>query len=141
MNDRNLLRGLFLIALSLTFGLTAVLKYPIGDFAHGGPGLFPTLVSFLLLLIGVATVIRSQFVDKVKMNVSFRNIGIILGSLSAFAVITLFVNMIAAIIVMVFIATLAGTTYSWWRNVKISAGLVAMAFVFAKLLGMNLPLY
>ena len=141
MNDRNLLRGLFLVALSLTFGITAVLKYPIGDFAHGGPGLFPTLVSCLLLVIGIATVIRSQFVDKVAMHLNFRNIAIILGALCAFAVITLFVNMIVAIIVMVFIATLAGTTYSWWRNVKISAGLVAMAFVFAKLLGMNLPLY
>ena len=61
--------------------------------------------------------------------------------LCAFALVTLFVNMIAAIITMVFIATLAGTNYSWKRNLKIAAGLVAMAFVFAKLLGMNLPLY
>ncbi len=141
MNDRNLLRGLFLVAVSLLFGVTAVMKDPIGDFAHGGPGLFPTLVSCLLAVIGIATIIRSQFVDKVHMHLNFRNIGIILGSLCAFAVVTLFVNMIAAIIVMVFVATLAGTSYSWWRNVKITAGLVAMAFVFAKLLGMNLPLY
>lgn len=141
MNDRNLLRGLFLIAVSLTFGVTAVLKYPIGDFAHGGPGLFPTIVSCLLLVIGIATVIRSRFVDQVRMQLNIRNIALILGSLGAFAVVTLLVNMIAAIIVMVFIATLAGTSYSWWRNVKIAGGLVAMAFVFAKLLGMNLPLY
>jgi hypothetical protein len=95
----------------------------------------------MLFLIGVATVVRSRFVEKVRIDLNFRNIGIILASLCGFAVITMFVNMIAAIIFMVFCATLAGTTYSWKRNVKISIGLLAMAFVFAKLLGMNLPLY
>jgi len=140
MNDRNLARGLFLVAISLAFGLTA-LRYPIGDFARAGAGLFPVVVSSMLLLIGIATVVRSRFVAKIPMDVHFKNIGVILGSLCAFAVITLFVNMLTAIVAMVFIATLAGTNYSWKRNVKISIGLCLMAFVFAKLLGMNLPLY
>lgn len=140
MNDRNLARGLFLVAISLAFGLTA-LRYPIGDFGRAGPGLFPVVVSSMLALIGIATVIRSRFVGKVHLDLQFRNIGIILGSLCAFAVITLVVNMTAAIVAMVFIATLAGTNYSWKRNVKIAAGLCLMALVFAKLLGMNLPLY
>ena len=140
MIDRNLARGLFLMAISLAFGLTG-LKYPFGEFGRAGPGLFPTLVSAMLFAIGVATVIRSRFVDKVRLELNFRNIAIILGSLCAFAVVTLFVNMLAAIVVMVFIATLAGTSYSWKRNVKIAIGLCLMAFVFAKFLGMNLPLY
>jgi hypothetical protein len=140
MNDRNLARGLFLVAISLAFGLTA-LRYPIGDFARAGAGLFPVVVSSMLLLIGIATMIRSRFVEKVRLDLHFKNIGIILGSLCAFAVITLLVNMTVAIITMVFIATLAGTNYSWKRNVKIAIGLCLMALVFAKLLGMNLPLY
>jgi hypothetical protein len=140
MIDRNLSRGLFLMAISLAFGLTA-LKYPIGDFGRAGPGLFPALVSSMLFMIGVATVIRSRYVDKVRLDMNMRNIAIILGSLCAFAVVTLVVNMIAGIITMVFVSTIAGKTYSWKRNVKISIGLVLMAFVFAKFLGMNLPLY
>ena len=140
MIDRNLSRGLFLMAISLAFGLTA-LKYPIGDFGRAGPGLFPAMVSSMLFAIGVATVIRSRFVDKVRLDMNMRNIGIILGSLCAFAVVTLFINMTLGIIAMVFISTIAGKTYSWKRNVKISIGLCLMAFVFAKLLGMNLPLY
>ena len=140
MIDRNLSRGLFLMAISLAFGLTA-LKYPIGDFGRAGPGLFPALVSSMLFAIGVATVIRSRYVDKVRLDMNMRNIAIILGSLCAFAVVTLLVNMTAAIVTMVFISTIAGKTYSWKRNVKISIGLVLMALVFAKLLGMNLPLY
>lgn len=140
MIDRNLARGLFLMAISLAFGLTAF-KYPIGDFARAGPGLFPILVSSLLFLIGVATVIRSRFVDKVKFEINFKNIAIIMGSLCGFAVVTMFVNMLAAVVFMTFFSTLAGSDYSWKRNLKISIGLVIMCFVFSKLLGMNLPLY
>ncbi len=140
MNDRNLLRGLFLMAISLLFGLTS-LKYPMGDLGRAGPGLFPALVSSLLFLVGVSIVIRSRFVERAPLDLHLKNIAIIIGSLCGFAVVTMFVNMIAAIVFMVFVATLAGTNYSWKRNVKIAIGLVIMAFVFAKLLGMNLPLY
>ena len=140
MNNRNLSRGIFLIAISLAFGLQS-LRYPIGDFSRAGPGLFPALVSFLLFLIGLATVIRSRFVERVHLDLNFKNIAIIIASLCGFAVISMVVNMIAGIVFMVFFSTLAGTSYSWWRNVKIAAGLVTMALVLQKLLGLNLPLY
>ena len=138
--NRNLVRGLFLVAISLAFGLQA-LRYPIGDFSRAGPGLFPAMVSGILLLIGVATVVRSFFVEHVRLSINFRNIAIILGSLCGLALISTFVNMIAGIVFMVFFSTLAGSSYSWVRNVKISLGLVAMALALQKLLGLNLPLY
>ena len=128
------------MAIALAFGLTA-LRYPIGDFSRAGPGLFPAMVAAMLLVIGVSTVIRSFFVAPVKLSFSFRNIAIILGSLCGFAVISMYVNMIVGIIFMVFCSTLAGTSYSWIRNVKISAGLILMALALQKLLGLNLPLY
>jgi len=140
MNNRNLARGLFLIAISLAFGLQS-LRYSIGDFSRAGPGLFPALVSSLLLLIGVATVIRSYFVERVRLDLNFKNIAIVLTSLCGLAVISMYLNMIAGIVFMVFCSTLAGTSYSWWRNTKIAAGLVAMALVLQNLLGLNLPLY
>lgn len=128
------------MAISLAFGLQA-LRYPIGDFSRAGPGLFPALVSSMLLLIGVITVIRSFYVERVHLNLNFRNIAIILASLCGLALISTYVNMIAGIVFMVFCSTLAGTSYSWVRNVKISAGLVTMALVLQKFLGLNLPLY
>ncbi len=139
MNDRNLARGLLLMAISLLFGLTA-LHYPIGDFSRGGPGLFPTLVSALLFLIGLSTAIRARFVDRVKLELNPTNIAIVLGSLVGFALVSHF-NMVLGIIVLVFVSTKAGITYSWVRNVKISIGLILIAFAFQKLLGVNLPLY
>ncbi len=140
MNNRHLLRGLFLIALSLAFGLGA-LQYRLGTFDRAGPGLFPLLVSSLLLLIGIATIIRSRFLERLPVEFNYRNIAIILASLCGFAIVSLFLKMIAGIVFMVFCASFAGGHFDFWRNVKIAAGLVAIALAFQKLLGFNLPLY
>jgi len=141
MIDKNLARGIFIVLLALLFGVPAVLHYPIGNFARGGPGLFPTMVSCILGVIGVAMVIRSRFIRPEPLELNLKNIGIIIASLVAFALVSEHVNMIVGIVLMVFIAALAGTNYSWWRNVKVSAMLVLFAFGFARLLGLNLPLY
>src|SRR5437667_3955203 len=140
MNDRNLVRGLFLAAVSLAFGLGA-LRYPTGDFSKAGPGLFPLLVSCLLFVIAVITIVRSRFVEREPLHFNVKNIALILLGLCGFAVISKLLNMTAGIVFMVFVAALAGTSYSWQRNLKISAGLIAVAFGFQKLLGLNLPLY
>ena len=140
MNDRNLLRGLFLIAISLAFGLMS-LRYPIGQFSRAGPGLFPLLVSCLLFLIGLINVVRSRFVERVYLSFNMKNIALIMVSLCGFAVISEYLNMIVGIVFMVFCASLAGTSYSVARNLKISVGLIAVAFAFQRLLGVNLPLY
>src|SRR5438105_1603637 len=140
MNDRNLVRGLVLMAISLAFGLQS-LRYPIGGFSRAGPGLFPLMMSCLLLLIGVITVVRSHFVERVRLDFQVRNIAIILASLCGFALVSRFLNMTAGIAFMVFCASFAGSSYSVVRNLKIAAGLIAVAFAFQKLLGFNLPLY
>jgi Tripartite tricarboxylate transporter TctB family len=141
MNDRNLVRGLFIMAISMAFGLSS-LRYPMGQFSRAGPGLFPLMVSCLLFLIGLITVVRSRFVERVDLQLNLKNIAIILASLGGFALISEHVNMIAGIVFMVFCASIAGTaSYSVMRNLKIAAGLVAVALAFQKLLGFNLPLY
>ena len=140
LTNRNLLKGLFLIIIALAFGLGSF-KYPMGSFDRAGPGLFPLLVSSLVLLLGVITVIRAFLVDRVPMTFSVHNIGLILGSLAGFALISEYVNMILGIIFMVFVAAFAGTNYSIMRNVKVCAGLIAMAFFFWKALGVQLPLF
>ena len=69
-----------------------------------------------------------------------RNIALILGSLVAFTLASHFVNMTLGIVCMVFVASLAGRAPSWKLNLKVAAGLVAVAFAFKELLGLNLPL-
>lgn len=135
----NLFRGLFLIAFALLFGGTSM-TYTIGVFSRSGPGLFPLLVSGMLLIIGVVTVVRSYFVPPVPMPHNYKNIAVILFSICVFALLSRYINMLAGIVALVFCSTYAGTSYSVVRNLKISAGLIAVALVFKFLLGLNLPL-
>lgn len=141
MNDRNLVRGLFLAVIALAFGLQSF-HYSIGQFSHSGPGLFPLMVSGLLLLIALITLVRSRYVERHTLDFNAKNIGLILGSLCGFALISEHVNMIAGIVFMVFFASMAASgAYSVVRNLKVAAGLVLVGLAFQKLLGFNLPLY
>lgn len=140
MNDRNLVKGLLLIAISLVFGVGS-LRYPMGSFARAGPGLFPLLVSSLLGVLGGATVMRSPLATRVPLHFNLKNIALILASLCGFALISAYLNMIAGIVFMVLCASLAGSSFSIARSLKIAAGLIAVALLFEKLLGLQLPLY
>ena len=140
MNDRNLLKGLFLIVIALLFGLGS-LKYPVGRLERAGPGFFPLMVSSILGALGVFMVVRSFFMDKAPMYFSVKNITIIMASLAGFAIISRYVNMTAGIVFLVFASTLAGSSYSIVRNALVTAFLLAIAFIFQKGLGLQLPLY
>jgi hypothetical protein len=128
------------MAFSLAFGLGA-LNYQIGAFSKAGPGLFPLLVSCMVFLIGIVTVVRSRFVAPVPMDYNIKNISFVLLGLCGFAVISHLANMILGIIFLVFCSSFAGISYSIIRNLKISAGLIAVAFAFRHLLGLQLPLF
>ena len=140
VNDRSFMRGIFLVAIALFFGLWSF-HYPIGDFRRAGAGLFPLMVSSILGLIGVVTIVRAAFVAHEAIEFNVRNVSVVLGSLVGFALLSEHVNMTLGIIFLVFFSTIAGTSYSVARNVKISVGLLAIAFAMSKLLGVNLPLY
>ena len=128
------------MAIALLFGLVSR-NYAIGQLSRSGPGLFPLMVSSLLFLVGLLSVVRSRFVDHVPLDYNVKNIAIILLSLCGFVLASQYLNMIAGIIFLVFCSTFAGTSYSVVRNLKISAGLIAIAFAFKNLLGLNLPLF
>ncbi len=128
------------MTIALVFGLGSF-NYQIGHFSRSGPGLFPLMVSCLLFLIGLVSVVRSRFVKPVPLNYNMKNIALVLSGLCGFALLSENLNMIAGIVFLVFCVSFAGTTYSLVRNLKISAGLIAIAFGFRYLLGLQLPLF
>jgi hypothetical protein len=140
MNNRELLGGLLLIAVALFFGIQS-LQYSIGELDRIGPGLFPLVVSILVLLIGILNVIRSRFVTRIPASFNLRGIAAIIGALVAFVALSEHVNMILGIIALVFCASLGAASYSIRRNVGISVCLIAIAFAFQKLFQLDLPLY
>ncbi len=139
MNDRNLARGLFLAAIALFFGIGA-LQYPLGNLAHAGAGMFPLMVSGALLVIAIATIIRSRYVARRPLEFKVRNIGLLLTALCGFAIVSKLLDMVAGIVFMVMVASLAASKPSWKRSVQVTIGLVVIAFAFQRLLGLNLPL-
>ncbi|GAA0765230.1 tripartite tricarboxylate transporter TctB family protein [Ideonella azotifigens] len=141
MTDQNLARGVFLAAVSLAFGLGAYMHYPLGTFNRAGPGLFPLMVSSLLLVIALAMIVRSRFVAPIAMHFSVKNIGLLMVALCGFATLSKLLDMAVGITFMVFVAGFAATSYSFKRNCIISASLIAVAFGFQHLLGLNLPLF
>lgn len=128
------------MAIALIFGLGS-LNYNIGQFSRAGPGLFPLMVSCLLFLIGLISAVRSRFVAPIALSYNMKNIALVLLGLCGFALLSEHLNMIAGIVFLVFCSSFAGTSYSVVRNLKISGGLIVIAFGFQKLLGLQLPLF
>lgn len=139
MKNLNLVRGLFLMAIASAFGLTAM-TYSIGKFGKAGPGMFPLLVSGMLFVVGLVTVVRSYFAEPVTFNYNLKNIALVLLGLCGFTLLSQYLNMIVAVIFLVFCTAYAAPSFTVVRNIKIAACLIAIAFAFKYLLGLNLPL-
>ena len=139
MLKQSLARGIFLGVVALIFAVNA-LRYPVGELARAGPGLFPLIVSGLLLLLAALTIVQSRLEASQPLSFDLKNIALIMVSLVLFVVTSELVNMAAAIVVLVFVAGIAAADYSWKRSLKIAAALVLVAFAFQRLLGLDLRL-
>ena len=139
MRNQKVLRGFALIAVALFFGLQAA-TYRLGSLSSAGAGLFPLLISGLVGLIGLTMLIQARFEDAEPMAFNIKNIALIMVSLIGFVLIAQHVSMWLAIPYLVFVASLAGSDYSWIRNLKICAALLAMGLGFQYFLGLNLHL-
>jgi Tripartite tricarboxylate transporter TctB family len=140
MVNQNTWRGLLLAAIALVFLFQAP-SYTIGSLSKPGPGLFPVMVASTLLVIGIAIVARSRFVESVPLDFRIRNIALIAASLVSFVLVSEYVNMFAGIAVMVTMASLAGDDFSIPRTAVTVVALCLVAVAMKKLLGIQLPLY
>ncbi len=140
MPSRSLARGVVLAALSVLFGIGA-LRLPIGRLSHAGAGLFPLLVSGLLLVLALVMIARSAVAGSDPLYLNLKNIAVILCGLAGFVVCCRQLGMAAGIVWLVFVAALAGTAYSWRRNLVVSLALGAVALAFQRFLGLDLRLF
>jgi hypothetical protein len=140
MINQNIGRGLLLAVVALFFLLQAP-SYSIGSLSRPGPGLFPVMVAGTLLVISMAIVVRSFFIEPVAFDFRIRNIALIAASLVSFALVSEYVNMLAGIAVMATIASFANDAFSIRRTATIIVALCLIAFAMKKGLGVLLPLY
>jgi len=139
MPKQSFSRGVVLACVSLAYGLNA-LRLPIGDFSQVGPGLFPLLVSGLLLFLALLIIAQSFFVESPSLYFNLKNIAVIMVSLGGFVALSKALSMLAGIAWLVFVAGLASRSYSWVRNLQITVALALIALAFQKVLGFNLRL-
>ncbi|WP_197520349.1 tripartite tricarboxylate transporter TctB family protein [Paraburkholderia tropica] len=138
--DRNLLRGFAFIGVALFFGVQAS-TYRLGDLAQAGPGLFPLIVSLIVGAIGVGMLLSSRFKQGQAVNFRFKSIGIVLGSVIGFALLTEWLGAFIGVAFLVFFSALAGEKYDWKRNLKITLGLMLITYLFTAVLGVSMRLY
>jgi uncharacterized membrane protein len=140
MPSQSLARGIFLALVAAYFGLTAM-TYRIGDLGRAGPGLFPIIVSGLLFVLAVVTLVQARLNASPPLYFNFKNIALIMGALIGFVLISKHLSMLVAIAFLVFVASYAGTSVSWKRNVQVAIGLMLIAYAFQRFLGLNLRLF
>lgn len=138
--NRNLIRALLLAGLALSFGAGSF-RYAIGDLSDAGPGLFPLMISAMLLVVSIMMIVRSRYESAVPLEIGMKRISLVLGGLIGFVLVSKAVGVIGGIVALVFVTALAGKFYSWRRNLKVSIALIAVAFALQSLLGLNIGLY
>lgn len=138
--NRNLIRALLLAGLALSFGAGSF-RYAIGDLSDAGPGLFPLMISAMLLVVSIMMIVRSRYESAVPLEIGMKRISLVLGGLIGFVLVSKAVGVIGGIVALVFVTALAGKSYSWRRNLQVSIALIAVAFALQSLLGLNIGLY
>lgn len=128
----------------IAFGLSAILiarDYDMGTALKMGPAYFPTILGYLLILIGVIAFIRSFFQPGTPIGAfAFKALVLIVGSTIIFGFIVRGAGMAIALPVLVLISAYASTRFRWGPTLVLAAGLTVFCiFVFLKGLGVPLP--
>lgn len=138
--NRDVASGFLFILIALVFGISGLISYPIGALNNPGPGLLPAIVSSLLLLSGVSILVKGLAMPSEVIIFYIKNLAIVMLAIIGFVIATRYVNMIAGITSLIFLATVAIPNYSVIRNIKIVAALVLIAALFKYGAGLDLPL-
>jgi hypothetical protein len=124
------------------FGAAAVVigrDYPMGSAMRMGPGYFPTILGALLALLGAAVLVRSLAGSPAPApSFSLKALGLILASVAAFALTVERLGIIAAVVLVVLISSLASERFRWHEVLLLAGIMVAIAIgLFTK--GLGLP--
>ena len=128
------------------FGGIAVIfarDYGMGSGARMGPAYFPTVLGSLLLLIGFASIVRSQAKDGEPLGaIAWKPMLLVTAATVLFGLLLRAAGLVPAIVVLVLVSAAASVKFRFaWRALGLMALLVAFcALVFVEGLGLNVPL-
>jgi hypothetical protein len=139
---KDLLAGLIFIVFGALFALGAT-GYDFGDPVRPGPGFYPLVVGALLVVLGIAIIIRSAVEDDAGPVTlpSWRAVILIVGGLVVFALTVRGAGLVPATFLAALLASLASRQTSPLGAVVMAAGLTALSvLIFVVALSLRLPL-
>ncbi|WP_119153510.1 tripartite tricarboxylate transporter TctB family protein [Caldimonas tepidiphila] len=139
---QDLAGGLALSALGLFVAFYARQSYDFGTAARMGPGFFPTILGWMLAVLGLLVAVPAFFRSGSLPQVEWRTFAIVMGSVLAFAFSLKTLGLIPATALAVFLSSLADREITWRGRALVVAGVTAVTvLIFVTGLGMILPLW
>ncbi len=131
--------GVLLAGLGLGFGLLA-LTYELGRPTRMGAGFFPFALALVLFLIGLATTARSLLrAGPPVVAIALRPMALVLGAVVAFGALLQGVGL-AAVLVVVVLASARASVRFRWRSAILLAGAVSALSVLVFATALQLPI-
>jgi len=131
--------GMMFIAFGVA-GMGMAQAYPFGNSARMGPGYFPTLISGLLITLGILVALRGVAVEGHKLgNFHFRPLVLVLASVVLFGFALEQLGLLIAIFTLVVLASLGGNEFRK-REVLILASILAMGSFLVFIYGLRLQI-
>jgi hypothetical protein len=137
-NNKDFLAGLLLIGIG-AIGFYMALDYPLGSAMRMGPGYFPRVLSGILIAFGIYVLIRGVMSgEKVTGVWGWKPLAFITAALLVFGWTMDRFGMIPALVVMFFVAALAGHEFKW-KEVTILTALMTVFAIGVFVYALGLP--
>jgi hypothetical protein len=143
-NQKDLAAGVLYVLFGATFSLGA-LQYKLGDPSRMGPGWFPFWVGVLLVIVGAFTALGGLRVsatpEKIK-AAELRPLAWVIGAVVLFGQLLQPLGMVAALAVLVVVASRASHEFTWTGALASAVALVLFsAAVFIWGINLQIPLW
>jgi len=116
--------------------------YPMGTALKMGPAYFPTILSSLLILVGLISLVRSFLEQGTPIgSFAFKGLLLVTAATVIFGLIVRSAGLLIALPALVIISAYASIKFRWGVSLALAAGLTVFCIlVFLKGLGVPLPI-
>lgn len=137
-NNKDFWAGVMLIVIGA--GAVCIARgYRFGSALKMGPGFFPTVLGWILVLFGVAIMATGWIHrEKIKESLSMRALILLPASLLLFGFLANFAGFVPALVALVFCSAAAGKEFKLWEVCLLTVGLTALS-VALFIWGLELP--
>lgn len=143
-NQKDVAAGLLYVAFGAAFSLGA-LNYKLGEPARMGPGWFPFAIGILLVIVGAVTAfggIRPAAAEQKVKRLELRALAWIIGAVVLFGLLLQPLGMVAALLVLVIVSSLASHEFSWKGTLATAVALILFSSaVFIWGINLQIPLW